>query len=107
MKIAFLFIGALVVMLLWNALMPDIFSLKELSYWQSVGLLLLARILTGNFYKPGGPRMAHRGFGPPRHLFEKWKTMTPEERDRFKEEWRKRCAGGKRFRKSDETSDLK
>lgn len=93
MKIVFLFIGGVIVMLLWNALMPDIFNLKQLSYLQSVGLLLLTRILTGNFFKPGPPRFGHRGFGPPRHLFEKWKTMSPEERERFKEEWRKRCAG--------------
>lgn len=101
MKIVFLFIGGLVVMLLWNALLPDIFNFKELSYMQSVGLLLLTRILTGNLFRPGPPRFGGRGFGPSRHLFEKWKTMTPEERERFKDEWRKRCAGGRRGFRSD------
>ncbi len=35
----------LVVMLLWNWLMPDIFGLKQLNYWQAWGLLLLSTIL--------------------------------------------------------------
>jgi hypothetical protein len=36
-----------VVMLLWNRLLPDLFGFAPLTYWQGVGLLLLARILTG------------------------------------------------------------
>ena len=32
-------------MLLWNWLMPVIFSLSEISFWQAVGLNLLASIL--------------------------------------------------------------
>ncbi|MEA4855701.1 MAG: hypothetical protein AAGU21_16215 [Solidesulfovibrio sp.] len=37
-----------VVMGLWNALMPDLFGLRPVSYWQAVGLLLLGRILIGS-----------------------------------------------------------
>jgi len=33
------------VMLLWNALMPVIFGLTTLTYWQSVGLSLLCGFL--------------------------------------------------------------
>ena len=41
-----LFIRAWLVMLLWNALMPFIFSvLPELTYWQSFGILLLSNFL--------------------------------------------------------------
>ncbi len=36
-----------VVYMLWNALMPEIFGLKTIGYGQSVGLLILARILFG------------------------------------------------------------
>jgi hypothetical protein len=32
-------------MLLWNWLMPVIFGLSEISFWQAVGLNLLASIL--------------------------------------------------------------
>ena len=37
----------LVVMWLWNALMPDIFGLPEIGYWQAVGLFLLFHLLFG------------------------------------------------------------
>ncbi len=40
-----------VVMLLWNWLMPMIFGLKTLTYWQAWGLLVLCSIL---FKNPGG-----------------------------------------------------
>jgi len=48
--IALLIIGGLallglVTMLLWNWLMPDIFGLKTITYWQAWGLLLLSFIL--------------------------------------------------------------
>lgn len=33
------------VMLLWNWLMPDIFGLQELTFWQSIGLTLLCSFL--------------------------------------------------------------
>jgi hypothetical protein len=45
--LAFLF--GWVVMLLWNWLMPDIFGLKRLTYWQAWGLLILSHILFKSF----------------------------------------------------------
>jgi hypothetical protein len=41
--LAFLF--GLVVQALWNWLMPEIFGLKQLTYWQAWGLLILSCIL--------------------------------------------------------------
>ncbi len=38
-----------VVMLLWNWLMPDLFGLKRLDYWQAWGLLALCTILFKGF----------------------------------------------------------
>lgn len=38
-----------IVMLLWNWLMPSVFGLKTITYWQAWGLVLLAHILI----KPG------------------------------------------------------
>jgi len=35
-------IGGFVIMWLWNALIPMIFGLITLTYWQSVGLLILS-----------------------------------------------------------------
>ena len=35
------------VMLLWNALLPDLFKFPEIDYLQSVGLIILARLIFG------------------------------------------------------------
>lgn len=54
--LAFLF--GLFVMLLWNWLMPEIFGLTEISYWQGWGIALLAHLL----FKSGGHNSrSHRG----------------------------------------------
>jgi hypothetical protein len=39
--IGLLFLFGFVVMLLWNWLMPELFGLKRIGYWQAWGLLLL------------------------------------------------------------------
>ncbi len=39
------FLYGLLVMLLWNWLMPDIFSLPRIDYWHAWGLVLLSHIL--------------------------------------------------------------
>lgn len=39
------FLLGLAVMLLWNWLMPDLFGLPRVSYWQAVGLLALCHLL--------------------------------------------------------------
>ena len=44
-----LFIGALIVMYSWNYLMPDLFNLDSVSYWQSLVML----VLTGTLFKTG------------------------------------------------------
>lgn len=43
-----LVVGALV-MVLWNWLMPEIFGLGIIGYWQGFGLALLAKLLFGSF----------------------------------------------------------
>jgi hypothetical protein len=75
----------IIVMLLWNALMPDIFHLPVISFWQALGLLLLAKILFSGF-RGGGPRGRMK-----EKLREKWMTMTPEEREKFRQDWGGRC----------------
>jgi len=49
-----IFIGALaalfgfIIMWLWNWLMPDIFGLTTITYWQGIGVFALAKILFGS-----------------------------------------------------------
>jgi uncharacterized protein YeaO (DUF488 family) len=67
-------------MLLWNWLMPAIFGLPLLSYWQSAGILVLARLLFGGIWPRG--HFGH-GFHHSNKLREKWMNMTEEERKAF------------------------
>jgi len=79
------FILGSAVMLLWNAIIPDLFHIGQISFWQAVGILLLAKILFGGFH-------GHRShFGRWGHMHHRWNHMSDEERSRFREEWKKRC----------------
>ena len=83
-----------IVMLLWNAIVPDVFGGSTLSYWQSVGLLLLTQIL----FRGIGRWHDHRHYGGhvrwKHKLEEKLASMSPEEREQFKAEWKRRCECG-------------
>jgi len=68
---------------LWNALMPSIFNLPALGFWQAVGLLALCWILFGSWRGIGAFGM-HRHAGP-------WQPMSDEERERFRAGMAHRC----------------
>lgn len=76
----------LVVMHLWNWLMPALFGLHAVTYWQAIGLLILSWIL---FRGPRGwgKYGAHRRSSW-NHLGGRWQKMTPEERERFRAKMR-------------------
>ena len=67
-----------VVMNLWNWLAPAVFGGRMVTFWQALGLLVLARILFGGWHGHPGHRMRGR-------MLEKWAEMTPEERERFRQ----------------------
>ena len=60
LEIDLLFLFGLVVMALWNWLMPEIFGLKTLSYWQAWGMLALSCILFGRIGGSGSSRKSDR-----------------------------------------------
>jgi hypothetical protein len=72
---------------LWNWLMPALFKLPALTFWQAVGLLVLSWILFGSwrgFHRPG---RHWRG-----RMRERWAQMTPEQREDFRKAMEARCA---------------
>jgi hypothetical protein len=106
--IVFVGLAGLVVMTLWNALLPEILGVSAITFGQALGLLVLSRILFGGFrggprgYGPrgydwrGGNGSERGGFGRGRRewkqkMAERWKQMTPEQRDQMKQQWRDRC----------------
>lgn len=50
------FVFGYLVQHLWNWLMPGLFHLPEISFWQAAGLVLLSRLLFGNI---GGAHHGH------------------------------------------------
>jgi len=65
-----------VVMALWNAVVPALFtSAHRIDYLHALGLLVLSRILFGGFRGHSG---WHR-----RRQFARWQAMSPEEREKF------------------------
>jgi hypothetical protein len=90
-----------ITMHLWNWLMPDIFGLKTITYWQALGLLILGKILFSGFGGKGGRHGCghrgwhghHRGGMWKKRWEEKMANMTPEEREKFKRGWDK-CSWG-------------
>jgi hypothetical protein len=78
-----------VVMWLWNWLMPALFGLKTITYWQAWGLVVLGRILFGGWRGASGGH-GYRG----RRIARRWARMTPQEREKFRQGMRDRWCGG-------------
>ena len=75
-----------VVMLLWNAIVPALFTtVPAIHYLQALGLLVLCRILFGGLRGHGAwrGRMHGHRHGHAHQRWAKWQAMTPEERERF------------------------
>ena len=91
LALAFVAVLSVVVMSLWNALVPSLFHGPILQFWQAVGLLILCRILFGGFRGRGG----HGWHGRHRwreHMWRHhWENMTPEERERLRARYQHRC----------------
>lgn len=73
-------------MFLWNFIVPGIFNGPEITFAQTLGILLLSRILFGGWKKS----WHHHAYCGPRHhrwrhkMEERWNSMTNEEKEKFK-----------------------
>ena len=84
-----------ITMLLWNWLVPLLFNGPVITFWQSMGLLVLSKLL---FWGLGGKSHSGNCYTAPhqehpwkQRFYEKFSSMTPEEREaikeRMKEKW--------------------
>lgn len=71
------FAASLIIMFLWNWLIPSIVGWGAIGFWQSMGLLLLCKLLFGNIRHP---MPFGRKFKHGHHLH-----LTPEERIMMRE----------------------
>jgi hypothetical protein len=87
--LVFIAIGGEIVLQLWNWLLPPLFGLRLITFWQALGILVLCRILFGGFGLHGSGRSRMR-----RRMEERCEHMTPEERERFRQRMRERWGFG-------------
>ena len=84
----FLAVFGFLFMTLWNWLMPALFGLRLITFWQALGLLILSKILFGGFRG----RYGRRGqWHWRRRWMERWEQMTPDEREKFRQGFRAYC----------------
>ena len=73
------------VMYLWNWLMPALFGLKTIGYWEALGIVLLAKLLFGNFGQHHGGHHAHCGPGKFRKKIKFFHRDYPEVAENYEE----------------------
>ncbi|WP_208394681.1 hypothetical protein [Mucilaginibacter gilvus] len=91
---AILALVSYVVMQLWNHLLPEILHVGAITFWQAMGIFILSKILFGFGGKggPGGAPWMRRK----QMMEERFRGMSPEERDHFKAQWKDRCGWGRK-----------
>jgi Ca2+/H+ antiporter, TMEM165/GDT1 family len=92
--ITIIFFGVIVglgeaVLQLWNWLMPSLFGLHQITFWQAVGVLCLSWILFGRAFLGG--RACGRHWR--NRMRDRREHMTPEQRAQFRQGMQQRCGG--------------
>ena len=80
---------------LWNIVLPDVLGVKAITYWQSLGILVISKILFGGLANAKEKFRNRKRFG--HDDGEMWKQKlesrfcgTEEERDKVKQMWKQR-----------------
>ncbi len=91
--IFFISVGALYIVVfsgmvyfLWNAILPKVSPLKEVSYFQAMGILALSKILFSSM-KFGGRTHHHKS----NNWKEKWHGMSNMDKEEMKARWKGYC----------------
>jgi len=93
------FVFGEVVMLLWNNVAVPVLNVHTVTFWQGLGILVLSKILFSSF---SGRQGCRRDQWKQKMM---WNNMTPEQKEKFKEELRSRSRrwGYKSWGPGDET----
>lgn len=86
----FVTVATFATMYLWNWLVPGLFHGPFLSFSQALGLLVLSRIFTGGFWRGGNGFAQGRAWK--RRIEQRMATLSPDEREQFRQQMRSRCA---------------
>lgn len=95
-----LFVAAAVLLTqyLWNWLMPTLFRLPAIGLGQTLGLLVLSRILFGGLRGGQGHGWARRRQQWQQRMASRLDHLGPEEREKFRQQLQHRCSVGWRCR---------
>ncbi len=97
MGIAFLALVGWTTMTLWNWLMPPIFSLVYINFWQALGLLALSRILFGGLGSSSGSWAKKKQHWKAK-MQGKWQNMSEDERADWRSKFERHCGGNSAWR---------
>lgn len=76
---------------LWNFVMPYVFGLPVISFWQGLAMFILAKLFFGFGGGGGGKKWGgYRSHQMRRQWAEKYSKLSPEERERFKEKFKEK-----------------
>ena len=92
--LAFVALISWAVMTLWNNVLVAVVHVGTVTFWQAAGIFVLSKILFTGFRGGHGGSWGRREWRQKMH--QKWMTMSPEEKEKFRDEWKTRC-GGRRF----------
>lgn len=81
MAVVFALVFGILVKWLWNGLMPGIFGVGTITYWQAFGIIILAKLLFGSFGRHCHDRYNRKWHPDMRHGFH---YDNHEMHDRFK-----------------------
>lgn len=95
----FIFLGGLfvavvgfVTMTLWNQLVPELFNGPVINFWQTLGLLVLSRILFGGWGRGGRSGAWARRRKMMREKMEsRMASLSAEEQEKFRQKMRATC----------------
>lgn len=108
--LAFVTAVIIIVMCLWNWLVPELFNGPVIDFWKAAGILLLAKILFGFDKGHGRCSKCVGGKGPgswKNRMKEKWNEkmahLSPEEKEKIKNKWKECWWGDGRHEANDST----
>jgi len=83
------FLFGSIVMFLWNYALVPVLHVSAVTFWQGLAILVLSKILFSSF---GGRGRSRGGFMKERMM---WNKLTPEQKEKLKEEWKNRRWGNR------------
>ena len=86
------FLFGWLIMTLWNALIPSLLNGPVITFGQALGIFILTRLLFWGLWSTLVGRRGGREYWQ-RRLEKRLTAMTPEERDKFRQAYARRCGG--------------